>query len=235
MCESGCILPTPLIKSGVLIPHSLFRCAASSSAVYTGEKHFATGTPKPALSLSVPAPSISARERSALIVFVYVPDAINITPRRDRGQARRAPRQTFVRTILFAYPAALASVLFMLAALPTSSFLSAPGASFFSRSLHDTQEGRTQLHYFAAIARSSARTHDLISGQLTRAHRVCRVRFGSFAFLYSKASRSVCSGTARSGDITSIWRESAASRSGHIHHMRRLVAFPKLAQHLILP
>jgi hypothetical protein len=171
MCESGCILRTPLIKSGVLIPHFLFRCAASSSAVYTGEKHFATGTPKPALSLSVAPPSISARERCALIVVVHVPDAIKITSRRDRGRARRTPRQTLVQRkerhpLCIPSGASICSV----CALGAPDVLAPQRAGrLFPRLLHDAHEGRTQPHSFATIARSSARAHDLISGQLTRA------------------------------------------------------------------
>jgi hypothetical protein len=49
----------------------------------------------------------------------------------------------------------------------------------FSRSLHGAQEGRTQPRSFAAIARSSARAHDLISGQLTRAPCLSRPRWSS--------------------------------------------------------
>jgi hypothetical protein len=162
MCESGCIIRTPLTKSNVVISHRIFLCAASSAAVNTDATHTSTRTPRPALSLSVHAQSISARGRCALIVPVHVPDAIKITPRRDRGQARRAPRQTYVQRIEL-HPLRIpsgAGICPVCARRAPDVFVSQCAARIFPRSLHGAHTGRNQSHSCAAITRSSARAHD---------------------------------------------------------------------------
>jgi hypothetical protein len=165
MRESGCIIRTPLIKSSVVVSHLLFLCAAFSSAVYTDEIYFSTGTPKSALSLSVPAQSISARERCALIVVFHAPDAIKITPRRDRGRARRAAQQTNVQRKQL-HPLRIPSV-------TGSCSVCARGAPdvlvpqragrIFSRSPHDAHEGRTHpailLRHHRSLVRPYTRLH----------------------------------------------------------------------------
>jgi hypothetical protein len=156
MRESDCTIRTRLMKSGVVISHLLFLCAASTPAVNTGAIHTSTRTPKPALSLSAPAQRISARERCTVMVFVHVPDTIKITPRRDR---HRAPRQTFVQR-KEPHPLRMpsgAGICFVCAGGAPDALVPQRAGRIFSHSLHDAHEGPTQPHFFAAIARSSVR------------------------------------------------------------------------------
>jgi hypothetical protein len=73
--ESGCIVYTPLMKSGLVILHLLFLCAASSSAVNTGEIYLSIGISKSALSLS----SGAEHQRTRAVH----PDCLRPCPGRD--------------------------------------------------------------------------------------------------------------------------------------------------------